>query len=460
MVEILVVDDDRGMREFLEIMLVQEGYRVTCATDGKEALKFCKKHRFDLAISDLKMPKVDGIGFLKGIKEISPETMVILITAYASGETAVMAMEQGAYDYIEKNFDVEDLKSTIRNALGKKGIRERDAVFMQGVKDAVRFRGLIGKSREMLPVYSLIEKVADIPANVLILGESGTGKELVARAIHENSHRKNKPFVVINCGGIPDQLLESELFGYMKGAFTGAFTDSPGLFEVAEGGTAFLDEIGELPAILQVKILRVIQEKTFRRIGGTDDITVAVRIIAATNQDLKQKVKERLFREDLYYRLNVIPIYIPPLRERKEDIPVLTKYFIDKYCKEFGKEPMNMSVYAMDLLMEYGFPGNVRELENMIERSVALETSNIILPESLEVSSHGKHSVDSHISIDRIAQGIQLDKVMEKIEKDYILSALKAARGSKQKAAELLGISLRSFRYRLDKAGLNSIDND
>ena len=458
MAEILVVDDDRGMREFLEIMLVQEGYRVTCATDGKEALKLCKKHRFDLAISDLKMPKVDGIDFLKGVKEVSPETMVILITAYASGETAVMAMEQGAYDYVEKNFDIEDLKSTIRDALGKKGIRERDAVFMQGVKDAVSFGGLIGKSKEILPVYSLIEKVADIPANVLILGESGTGKELVARAIHEKSHRKNKPFVVINCGGIPEQLLESELFGYMKGAFTGAFADSPGLFEVAEGGTVFLDEIGELPTILQVKVLRVIQEKTFRRIGGTDDIKVAIRIIAATNQDLKQKVEEGLFREDLYYRLNVIPIYIPPLRERKEDIPVLTKHFIDKYCKEFGKEPMNMSVYAMDLLMEYRFPGNVRELENMIERSVALETSNIILPESLEVSNHGKNSVESHISIDLREQGIQLDRVMEETEKDYILSALKAARGSKQKAAELLGISMRSLRYRLDKAGLNSID--
>ncbi|MEA2039230.1 MAG: sigma-54 dependent transcriptional regulator [Thermodesulfobacteriota bacterium] len=460
MAEILVVDDDRGMREFLEIMLVQEGYRVTCATDGKEALKLCKKRRFDLAISDLKMPKVDGIDFLKGVKEVSPETMVILITAYASGETAVMAMEQGAYDYVEKNFDIEDLKSTIRDALGKKGIRKHDAVFMQGVKDAVSFGGLIGKSKEILPVYSLIEKVADIPANVLILGESGTGKELVARAIHEKSHRKNKPFVVINCGGIPEQLLESELFGYMKGAFTGAFTDSPGLFEVAEGGTVFLDEIGELPTILQVKILRVIQEKTFRRIGGTDDIKVSIRIIAATNQDLKQKVEEGLFREDLYYRLNVIPIYIPPLRERKEDIPVLTKHFIDKYCKEFGKEPMNMSVYAMDLLMEYRFPGNVRELENMIERSVALETSNIILPESLEVSSHGKNSIESHISIDLREHGIQLDKVIEETEKDYILSALKAARGSKQKAAELLGINLRSLRYRLDKLGLGSTDTN
>ena len=386
MTDILVVDDDRGMREFLDIMLTQEGYRVKCAKEGKEALELCKKQKFDLAITDLKMPKVDGIEFLRSIKDLSPETMVILITAYASGETAVTAMQEGAYDYIEKNFDVEDLKNTVREALDKKGLRKDDALFIKGVKDSVSFGNLIGNSKEILKIYSLINKVADTTANILILGESGTGKELVAEAIHENSSRKDNPFVVINCGGIPGELLESELFGYMKGAFTSAFADKPGLLEVATGGTIFFDEIAELPTILQVKLLRVIQERVFRRLGGAKDIKVDVRIIAATNKDLRLKVKDGSFREDLYYRLNVIPIYIPALRDRKEDIPILTEYFIRKYSKEFGKELRNISSYAMELLMQYRFPGNIRELENIIEKSVALETSNIILPESLAFS--------------------------------------------------------------------------
>jgi two-component system response regulator PilR (NtrC family) len=457
MAEILVVDDDRQMREFLEIMLTQEGYRVTCSGEGKEALNLCTKHEFDLVITDLKMPKVDGIGFLKGVKEVSPETMVILITAYASGETAVTAMQEGAYDYIEKNFDIEDLKSVVRDALDKKGIKKDDALFIKGVKNAVSFGNLIGKSKEMLKVYSQIKKVSDTTANVLILGESGTGKELVARAIHENSSRKDKPFVVINCGGIPEQLLESELFGYMKGAFTGANSDKPGLFEIARDGGIFLDEIGELPTILQVKLLRAIQGKAFRRVGGADDITVDVRIIAATNQDLEQKVRDGSFREDLYYRLNVIPVHIPPLRNRKEDIPVLTKHFVEKYSLEFGKEIKKISSYAMELLMGYRFPGNVRELENIIERSVALEASNIVLPETLTLSNLKEDRVikeDPRVELD--PEGIQLDKVMAGIERDYILQAMKMANGSKQMAAEILGINMRSLRYRLDKLDLAS----
>ncbi|MBW2645698.1 MAG: sigma-54-dependent Fis family transcriptional regulator, partial [Deltaproteobacteria bacterium] len=442
MAEILVIDDDRGMREFLEIMLTQEGYRVKCAGEGKEALNLCKKHEFDLVITDLKMPKVDGIDFLKGIKDISPETMVILITAYASGETAVTAMQEGAYDYIEKNFDIEDFKATVRDALDKKGIKKDDALFIKGVKDAVSFDNLIGNSKEMLKVYSLVKNVADTTANVLILGESGTGKELVAQAIHKNSLRKNKPFVVINCGGIPEHLLESELFGYMKGAFTGAYSDKPGLFEVAHGGTIFLDEIAELPTILQVKLLRIIQEKTFRRVGGSEDITVDVRIIAATNQDLEQKAKDGSFREDLYYRLNVIPIHIPPLRKRKEDIPVLTKHFIAKYSREFGKEIKKISYYAMGLLMGYRFPGNVRELENIIERSVALGTSNIVLPENLALSENNNRDWNKILDIDLPEEGISLNEEIAKIESGLIKKALKKAKGSKAKAAKLLRVSL------------------
>lgn len=454
MANILVVDDDQGMREFLEIMLTQEGHAVKCACDGKQALALCTKHRFDLAITDLKMPKVDGIDFLKGVKEISPETMVIVITAYASGGTAVTAMKEGAYDYIEKNFDIEDLKKIVQDALDKKGVKEDDARFIKSVEDADSFGNLIGKSREMLKVYSLIKKVADTTVNVLILGESGTGKELVARAIHENGPRKDKQFVTINCGGIPEHLLESELFGYMKGSFTGAYADKPGLFEVANGGTIFLDEIGELPTILQVKLLRAIQEKTFRRVGGAEDIKVDVRIEAATNQDLVQKVKDGSFREDLYYRLNVVAIDMPPLRKRKEDIPVLTDYFIRKYSGKFGKEIKTISAYSMELLMEYRFPGNVRELENIIEKSVALGMSNIVLPEDLVLSNDGLDWVNV-LDAELPEEGIELNEEVSKVERNLIEKALKKSAGSKSKAAKLLNVSLDSLRYRIEKLNIS-----
>ena len=451
MAKILVVDDDQGMREFLEILLAREGYDVALASGGKEAIGLCKKHKFDLAITDLKMPKVDGIDVLKSIKEISPETMVILITAFASGETALAAMKEGAHDYLEKNFDVEDLKTVIKDALSKKGVKEEDAVFMKDVEDALSFGDMIGKSKGMLKVYSLVKKVADTTANVLITGESGTGKELVAGAIHENSSRKDKSFVVINCGGIPENLLESELFGYMKGSFSGATADKAGLFEVAHKGTIFLDEIGELPPFLQVKLLRVVQEKTFRRIGGAEDIKVDVRIISATNQDLEQKVKNGAFREDLYYRLNVIPVKIPPLRERNEDIPLLTSYFIEKYSKEFKKEIKKISPYALQLLMQHSFPGNVRELENIIERSVALETTNIILPENLVMPGAGGIDEDAGLSAGIPDEGINLNEEMARVEILLIKKALQKTNGSKTKAAKLLNISFDSLRYRLEK---------
>jgi two-component system response regulator PilR (NtrC family) len=451
MAKILVVDDDQGMREFLEILLVREGYEVISASGGKEALDLCKKHKFDIAITDLMMPKINGIDVLKSIKEVSPKTLVILITGYASGETAIAAMKEGAYDYLEKNFDLEDLKAVIKDALSKKGVKEEDAVFMKDVEDALCFGNMIGKSKGMLKVYSLVRKVANTAANILITGESGTGKELVAGAIHENSSRKDKPFVIINCGGIPENLLESELFGYMKGAFSGAHVDKPGLFEVAHRGTIFLDEIGELPQFLQVKLLRVVQEKTFRRIGGTENIKVDVRIISATNQDLEQKVKNSDFREDLYYRLNVIPVKIPPLRERNEDIPLLARYFIEKYSKEFGKEIKKISPYALRLLMEYPFFGNVRELENIIERSVALETTNIILPENLIMPGTGEIDENTVLSAGIPEKGINLNEELARVEKLLIKKALQKANGSKTKAAKYLNISFDSLRYRLEK---------
>ena len=455
MAKILVVDDDQGMRELLEIMLTEDGYKVSTAGDAGKALARCRKETFDLIITDLRMPKMDGIGFLREVKDLSPETMVILITAYASGETAVTAMNEGAYDYIEKNFAVDDLKKIVREALTKKGVTRDDARFLKEVGEAIGFGKMIGSSREMVKLYATIKKVADTPANVLILGESGTGKELVARAIHENSSRRQMPFVVINCGGIPENLLESELFGYIKGSFTGAYADKAGLFEVAHGGSLFLDEIGELPPLLQVKLLRAVQEKTFRRIGDSEDIRVDVRIISATNKNLADNVQSGSFREDLYYRLNVIPFHLPPLRERKEDIPVLAKHFIEKYSREFGKEIKTISAYALELLMQYPFPGNIRELENIIERSVALETSNIILPENL-ILSQGITTKERSLLSELPDTGINLNEELEKFEKALIEKALLKVQGSKTRAAELLRISYDSLHYRTEKLGIGS----
>ena len=452
MARVLVVDDDKGMREVLEIMLSKEGYQVTSAPGGREALNICQKSKFDVVITDLKMPRVDGIDVLKGIKESSPETMVVLVTAYASGETAVAAMQEGAYDYLEKNFDIEELKLTVRDALKRKGVEQvQEPSFNAALDGAVSFGNMIAKSKEMLKVFALIRKVANTPANVLILGESGTGKELVARAVHDMSERKGKAFVAINCGGIPETLLESELFGYMKGAFTGAYADRPGLFEVARGGTIFLDEIGELPIILQVKLLRAVQEKTFRRVGGSEDIRVDVRIISATNQDLSQKVKDGAFREDLFYRLNVIPIQMPPLRKRKEDIPILARHFIEKYSRQFGKEIRKISSYALELLMEYQFPGNVRELENIIERSVAMEQSNIILPENLVLSGGEKDEQNKGLDLELPDEGIHLDAEMARLERHLIEKALQKAKGTKTKAAQLLNMSRDALNYRIEK---------
>jgi two-component system response regulator PilR (NtrC family) len=454
MAKILVVDDDQGVREFLEIMMTREGYQVVTAGDAGKALSRCRKETFDLIITDLKMPKMDGIGFLKEVKQLSPETMVILITAFASGETAVNAMKEGAYDYIEKDFAIEDLKRIVRNALAGKEVKRDDALFLKEVGEAVGFGNMIGNCPEMLKVYATIKKVADTPANVLILGESGTGKELVARAMHENSSRRKMPFLVINCGGISENLLESELFGYIKGAFTGAYTDKAGLFKAARRGTIFLDEIAELPPPLQVKLLRVVQEKTFRRIGGAKDIQVDVRIISATNQNLADNVKSGSFREDLYYRLNVIPLHLPPLRDRKEDIPILTKHFIEKYSREFGKEIITISAYALELLMQYPFPGNVRELQNIIERSVALETSNIILPENLILSKEIREEEGKAIP-DLPDDGLNLNDQLAIFEKELIEKALKKAGGSKSRAAELLKISYDSLHYRSEKLGIH-----
>jgi two-component system response regulator PilR (NtrC family) len=456
MAKILVLDDDQGMRDFMEIMLTKEGYDVTGSGEPAKAIDLCRKTAFDLVITDLKMPKINGIEFLKAIKDQRPETIVILITAYASGETAINAMKEGAYDYVEKGGSIDDLKKIVQAALLKKGLVIENKTLKKEVETTETaenlFCGMIGTNREMLKIFATIKKVSDTPANILILGESGTGKELVARAIHENSARSKMPFIAINSGGIPENLLESELFGYMKGSFTGAYADKQGFFEMARGGTIFLDEIGELSPSLQVKLLRIIQERTFRRIGGAEDIKVDVRIISATNKNLQERVTKGEFREDLYYRLNVIPIFIPPLRERREDIPLLINSFIEKYAQMFGKEIRNISSYAMELLTNYAFPGNIRELENIIERSVAMETSNIILPESLTLYSSDASIGTSKFDI--TDRGIDLNEELDKIEKMLIEKALQKTKGSKRKAAGLLKITFDSLRHRIEKLGV------
>lgn len=456
MSSILVVDDDQSMREFLEILLTKEGYQVDLASSGEEGIEILSDKSFDLVISDIRMRNLNGIDVLRKAKQINPETMVIMISAFATAETAVEAMREGAYDYVPKPFKVNEFKRIVCDTLESRPETKKKESG-EGSTDRLHFDCIIGESPQMRKVYDLIERVAKTKSNILIMGESGTGKELAARAIHRQSQRKDKPVVIINCAGIPETLIESELFGYKKGAFTGAATDKSGLFEVAEGGTVFLDEVGELPPAIQVKLLRVIQERTFTAVGDTEEKKVDVRFISATNKDLEAEVIEKRFREDLYFRLNVIQISMPPLRDRTGDLPILGQFFLEKYSAELEKDVKKISAYAMDILGQYSFPGNVRELENIIERSVALETSNIVLPESLTLSSFQKSpSQMGRRQTDITEDGIILSDVMADVEKEFILKALDLSHGSKPKTAELLGLSMRSLRYRLKKLGMES----
>ncbi len=454
MPSVLVVDDERSMREFLEILLNKEGYLVTLAGNGEEAFRFLEKDKYDVLVTDIRMEDIDGIDVLKKAKALCPETIVIMISAFATAETAVEAMKEGAYDYIPKPFKVREFKKILKDALDS---RKPAAAQEEAGKSIFHFGCLVGESPQMKRVYDLIEKVGPTKSNIFISGESGTGKELVAKAVHRQSPRKDKPFVVINCAGIPENLIESELFGYRKGAFTGATTDKDGLFDVADGGTVFLDEVGELTPAIQVKLLRVIQERTFTAVGGTEEKSVDVRFISATNKDLESEVINGKFREDLFFRLNVIHVAMPPLRERDGDLPSLAQYFLEKYSKELGKDVKKISAYALDILRQYAFPGNVRELENIIERSIALESSNIILPESLTLSNYQRERTrDNRRKLDLTTEGINLDQILSEIERDYVLKSLEMAHGSKQRAAHLLGITMRSFRYRLEKLGLST----
>ena len=456
---ILVVDDELSMRELLEVMLAREGYKVACAANGRKAISMIEKTDFDLLLCDIRLGDITGLDVLKASKKQNPNTVVIMISAYATTETAVEAMNQGAYDYVPKPFDNEELKLAIANALDHRTVENEKETVDDTLKKTIHFKKIVGNSPAMMNIYKMIDQVAETKTNILITGESGTGKELIARAIHDQSNRHEEPFVVINCAGIPETLMESELFGHKKGAFTGASHDKKGLFEVADKGTVFLDEIGELNIPIQVKLLRVVQERAFKAVGGNKDISVDIRFISATNKELEKEVIAGHFREDLFYRLNVIEIKLPPLRERKEDLRILAQHFLEKYSKEMGKKIAKISSYAIDLLNKYDFPGNIRELENLMERSVALSSTNILLPDSLAISFHKQKWTKSddferHLDIDKVKDGVSLDAILADVERVYIKKALEYSGGNKQKAAELLGMRYHKMWHRLNKLGL------
>jgi two-component system response regulator PilR (NtrC family) len=453
---ILVVDDERSMREMLCILLEREGYEAVESKNAEEALQLFETSLFDLVISDIQMPGLNGIELLGRIKRVAPEVPVLMITAFATAEQAVDAIKLGAFHYFTKPFNNDEIRALVRNALEKRDLKQENTLLKKDAQAKDGFCGIIGKSSRMRELFGMIQKVAGSLSSVLILGESGTGKELAARAIHISSARKSKPFVAVNCGAIPETLIESELFGHKRGAFTGAFADRPGLFEQAEGGTLFLDEIGELPLLLQTKLLRVLQEREFRRVGDSVVRKTDVRVLAASNRDLQEQVSSGGFREDLYYRINVVQLLMPPLRDRVEDIPQLVDHFFQKYC-EPNHSGETITPAALKLLMNYSFPGNIRELENVVERSLILDRQ-IISESSLPEQVRSVRTVCLGSEVNIPDGGMSLEPLLEELEKKYLLKALDKTGGAKKKAADLLGMSFRSFRYRLAKFGLDSGD--
>ena len=455
--KVLVVDDERAMREFLKVLLEKQGHSVITTADGEQALQVVATQPPDLVITDVRMPKVDGIGLLAGIREQHPHLPVILITAYASSDSTIQAMQLGADDYITKPFRIDEIRLVVEKAMARREKRRLDQVGQQAILEEPQLEGIIGRSPKMIELYKMISKIAVLDSTILITGESGTGKELVARTIHCVSPRAERPFLAINCGAIPEQLLESELFGHVKGAFTGAVSHKIGLFEVAHRGTVFLDEIAEMSPGLQVKLLRFLQWRTVRRVGGTEDLEVDVRLIAATNKDLAKAIADGGFREDLFYRLNVIPIHVPPLRERKEDIPLLANSLLAQFCLRQQRGPASISREALELLAWYQWPGNVRELENVIERALALETTDQLTGSSLPMQIRGGGDAGGQVRLGAIAlpkEGIELEATVSNLEKDLMLQALERSGWIQSRAAELLNISLRSFRHKAKKYGI------
>lgn len=446
---ILVVDDEASMRELLTIMLRKEGYDVVAVGGRAAAAAVLARGPVDMIVTDVKLPDGDGIEILRHVKAASPETAVVVMTAFGSTETAVAAMKLGAQDYLTKPFDIEELKIVVRSALQVQQLQQENVLLRTEFQSHHGLANIIGVSTAMLEVFKLVRSIAPTGSTVLITGDSGTGKELIAKAVHALSPRQVAPFVSINCGALPESLLESELFGHMKGAFTDAYQNKKGLFEAAHRGTLFLDEIGETPASMQVKLLRALQERKIRRVGGTEEIEVDVRVIAATNQPLEPRVKERVFREDLFYRLNVIPVRLPPLRERREDIPLLADQFLRRFAREMGKQVTQISDEAMRALVSHPWPGNVRELENVIERAVALESTAMIQSERLPdtVMSPGSKVED----LPELSSGFRLDDYLQSVEQTMLQKALVQTGGDRAGACRLLGITPRSLRYLLHK---------
>jgi len=458
--QVLIVDDERSMREFLQILLEGEGHDVTCAADVKSALLACEETVPEVVLSDLKLPDGSGMEVLRWLRENHRETQVIMMTAFATTENAVDAMRLGAYDYQIKPVKVDEIRALTQKALEKVHLLRDNRALSTQAQSRFGLSPFEGQSQAMQAVRALIEKVAPTKANVLVEGESGTGKELVARSIHEKSLRAQAPFIAVNCGAIPETLIESELFGHAVGAFTGASKARRGFFEAASGGTLLLDEIGELPAHMQVKLLRALQERKIRRLGEEAERSVDVRIVAATNRDLQALAQRGEFREDLFYRLNVVRIRVPPLRDRLTDVPALARSFVMRFAPALGKPISGISDAAIECLCNHSFPGNVRELENYMERAVALAGSDIIdvgdLPE--EVRDVSTSAVQNLLGFPE--KGLELEKTLEQVERRFIREALGRAEGIKTRAAELLGLSFRSFRYRLKKLDMGGAEDD
>ncbi|MFL6467045.1 MAG: sigma-54-dependent transcriptional regulator [Pyrinomonadaceae bacterium] len=456
MSNILIVDDEQSYRQLLGLVFEGDGHNIRTAINGREALGMLQDEPADVVISDVKMPDMDGIEMLQALRESQPDLGVILMTAFASVETAREAFKLGADDFIQKPFDVEELKLIVKKTLEKQALIDENRAFKRAQRDRGSVKNIVGSSAKMQAIYQMIETVAEVQSTVLINGESGTGKELVARAIHDLSPRAEKPFISINCGAFTETLLESELFGYVKGSFTGANSNRKGLFEAANRGTIFLDEIGEMSPAMQVKLLRVLQERKVRPVGAHEELAVDARVIAATNRDLKQMANDGTFREDLFYRISVIPINLPSLRERPEDIPDLAYHFANKFCEQGGRM-LGISPKAMQLLENYMWGGNVRELEHTIERAVALERSDEIQPERLpeHITSYNPERINAEFDLPD--EGLNLTVHLDNLEKTYVVEALRKTSGNQTKAADLLQMQVRSLRHLLDKHNIRTL---
>ncbi len=451
MKRILIVDDEQSMREMLAILLKKEGFAIETAGSRAEAAKALAGEPVDLVLTDVRLPDGDGLEVLRHVKAASPGTGVIVMTAYGTTETAVAARKLGAEAYLLKPFDVDEVRVVIRDAIATRDLRQDNLRLRRELGAHYGIEQMVGVSAPMAALFEMVRAIAPANSTVLITGESGTGKELIARAIHGLSSRAGGPFVSVNCGAMPDTLLESELFGHVKGAFTDAHASKKGLFEVASSGTLFLDEVSETTAAMQVKLLRALQDRRIRRVGGTDEIEVDVRVIAATNAPLEELVREKRFREDLYYRLQVIPIHAPPLRERRDDIPLLAEHFLSRFARQMGKRVARVSDAAMECLKRYAWPGNVRELENVIERAVAFETTETVLPERLPEAIRSPSRAGATAVL---GPGFDLDDHLRSIEAQLLSEAMERSGGDRARAAEMLGVSARSLRYLLQKHAL------